>query len=60
MKKKLLSLLVALVMTLGLSGTALAAQEYGLVYDATELLDGNYLSTLNSQRFDSILLSQRN
>ena len=43
MKKKLLSLLVALVMTLGLSGTALAAQEYGLVYDATELLDGNYL-----------------
>jgi hypothetical protein len=37
MKKKLLSLLVALVMTVGLSGTALAAQEYGLVYDATEL-----------------------
>ena len=54
MKKKLLSLLVALVMTLGLSGTALAAQEYGLVYDATELLDGNYLSTLNSQRFEPI------
>lgn len=51
MKKKLLSLLVALTLAVGLSGNALAFQEYGLVYDATDMLDGNYLSSLNQDHF---------
>ncbi|MBQ1352109.1 MAG: TPM domain-containing protein [Oscillospiraceae bacterium] len=51
MKQKLRSLFMGLCLIIGLAVPALAASNYGLVYDATDLLDGTFLSDLNDNTF---------
>lgn len=46
MKKKLVTTLMALVLTLSLAMPAFAYTEYGLLYDATDLLDADFASTM--------------
>lgn len=51
MRKKIFALGMALCLALCLSVPALGAQDYGLIYDATDLLDGQTMSTLANDTF---------
>ena len=54
MKRNVLALLTALTLAIGLQIPALGAQDFGLVYDETELLDSEYIRTLAYDTFQGM------
>lgn len=53
MKKKLMTTLMALVLSLSLSMPAFAYTEYGLLYDATDLLNADFASTMGENTMNA-------
>ena len=53
MKKKLVTTLMALVLSLSLAMPAFAYTEYGLLYDATDLLNADFASTMGENTMDA-------
>ena len=53
MKKKLMTTLMALVLSLSLTMPAFAYSEYGLLYDATDLLNADFASTMGENTMNA-------